>query len=509
MIRGLFGLLVLGVLAGCADDSLDQDAQDDADLEAAMDTPMAPVMAAESITADKSFADTVTVGPDTLTVPTAGNEAMIAKIKEGSILAGDRASSMKEDVEGPNDLGFLRRIVSIKVDGANTVFTTTPAELDEWIGEGDLDYTNGPWMLDPTNTAAPTGGITTQTLHLQDDNESGKGGSTVNLPALNTTIGSNTVGVRITGAGMTLGVGFDGYIKVRKKKIVFAKVPTGVDYRAHLLLHPQLQATLSASFTRSVTLAEQTKTFGKIKVKIPGTIPLTVELSPQVVCSASASGTVSASVTARVGARADIGVQGYAGIKGFKTPQFIGNAPTLEGGISLGDVSGKASFSAKCKLLAVPAVVAFDSVKLEGKIGPYVSLNADVCQKGMTVYESHGLTGNFNVRLQLPVVHIGKTFDLVGVSVPLGSPSYFRGSADTCSGNIRAVKASAASADEDGKRTDPKDVDSCNGKKDGFYCSEVVDYGGFLCEDGQIAYGMQCNTDEKCTGGTKDKIECK
>ncbi len=52
--------------------------------------------------------------------------------------------------------------------------------------------------------------------------------------------------------------------------------------------------------------------------------------------------------------------------------------------------------------------------------------------------------------------------------------------------------------------------DTCAGKRDGFYCSEVALYSGYTCEGGAIAYGQQCTEKQRCAGSNgKGNIICK
>lgn len=52
--------------------------------------------------------------------------------------------------------------------------------------------------------------------------------------------------------------------------------------------------------------------------------------------------------------------------------------------------------------------------------------------------------------------------------------------------------------------------DTCAGKSDGFYCSEVALYSGYSCQGGSITGGQQCEASQKCGGGdAKGNIICK
>jgi hypothetical protein len=48
--------------------------------------------------------------------------------------------------------------------------------------------------------------------------------------------------------------------------------------------------------------------------------------------------------------------------------------------------------------------------------------------------------------------------------------------------------------------TPPRPQDSCAGREDGIYCSELVPYSALECKNGQIAVGHQCPTGKTCAG---------
>ena len=151
----------------------------------------------------------------------------------------------------------------------------------------------------------------------------------------------------------------------------------------------------------------------------------------------------------------------------------------------------------ECELLAVPVLLAFDSVGLKGEVGPYVSLTANACvnyskpandvDAGFNLYEQHGLAGEFKGRVQVPFLGAGKDFDLISVRALKSDEKYLVGNASTC---------------------EIKLVDSCKGRPDGFFCSVQDPYSGIVCEGGQIASGLQCAETQKCVGGTPTSIDC-
>lgn len=506
-LASLFFGLTLAALPGCADDgasSKNKNGKDDPFAE-----PMAPVLVKEAVTADQDFANDVEVLEDRLVIATAGHEKMIAKIKQGSILAGNRSLTktvMESDDGnyGPNPYGFLRRVTKVEEDGPNTVIHTKPATLDEWLQEGDIDFSDRRSLLDGKTPIADESydakskTYTRNLKFLDADNQRGGGGGSGSV-AINGGIGDASGGISISNATYQLNARFDGHFKVRYKELRFLPdPPTGVNFRAHLTLDPLVTADIEVSGGRSTTLAERSWRGRGAIIPIAAPIPITIRFEPELKCSLSLGGSFSVTVGARIGAHAEAGFQGDAGFRHFDL-RDLSRGPTLNGGLELKKISGKASLSAECKLLAVPVVLAFDAAGIEGKIGPYVTLSADLCtalssdgpeanKNGFTISEEHGLTGEFSGRIQIPLIGAGKSFEMASLSVPLGDPKYLLGNDKTC---------------------DVKQVDSCEGKADGFYCSEIVESSGYYCENQQIARGIQCeDPDKKCVGGSATEIQC-
>jgi hypothetical protein len=247
-----------------------------------------------------------------------------------------------------------------------------------------------------------------------------------------------------------------------------------------------------------VALAEQSWRGRGVLIPIAAPIPITLRFEPEVKCAINVGAQMAVTVGATIGAHAEAGFEGDAGFTHFDFSD-LSQGPSMNGGLTLKSVTGKATLQVECKLLAVPVLLAFDAAGIEGKVGPYVQLNADVCSAlspegpagdngGFTLSEEHGLTGEFNGRIQIPLIGQGKSFELLGVSVPLTQPNYIIGNAQTC---------------------DVRQVDSCVGKSDGLHCSEVAAYSAIVCQGGQILSGVQCaEMTQRCTGGTPEAIQC-
>ncbi|MDF2693231.1 MAG: hypothetical protein K0S65_1614 [Labilithrix sp.] len=465
----------------------------------------------QAVNVDQAFANSVEVQDDRLVVPTASNRAMLERIAIGAIVAGNRDLLSADLATSKNPYGFLRRVTSIETRGEQTVLQTVKAELADWIEEGDLFFDEQQSILE----GAQPIGKQAQQLRIQANSGGGSGSASA---ALNAALeGDETPSadgkvrvkpiIKLTNASFDFNAKYDGYFRVRR---TFG-IPTNVKFRSHLALDPVVAADIQAGIALngatpgttaigsapSVPLWEKSWRGPSAVIPIGGPIPLTLRFAPELKCSLSAGGAVTATVHAEVRAHAATGFEGSAGVGSFDLKD-LSESPTMDPSLRLLGVQGKATMTAECQILAVPVVLAFDAVGLEGKIGPYVSLNANACatfdarsneiDTGFNLYEQHGLAGEFAGRVQVPFIGIGKSFELL---------------------TVRALKSDELYLVGDAKSCDVRSVDSCQGRVDGFYCSELEAYSGFYCEGGQIASGHQCAPAKKCTGGTRETITCK
>jgi hypothetical protein len=502
LIASFFGLALIAAAPGCSssDDTGSSDKKKDIFAE-----KKPPVLVHEAVNADQPFADDAVVADGSITIPTAGHEKIIAQIKEGTILAGNRTSKPipdNSDDLGPNPYGFLRKVKSIKTDGANTVLTTEKASLDEWLQDGDIDFSSNKSLLDGTVQIADVDAdgktVTTKSLHFLDDNQeantSGQGSM-----AINAQIGDTQAGVKLSNATFKMGAKYEGYFRVRYKELRFLPdPPTGVAFKSLLTLDPEVTVDMELSISGQATLAEKSWRARGIVIPLPGPVPTTLRLEPEIKCSLAAGGQVSTTIGVRIGAHAASGFQGDAGFTHFDLDD-ISQPATPSGGLTLKQVQGQEQLQGSCQILAVPVLLAFDAIGVQGKIGPYAQITAAVCgsvgtaggRVGFTIQEQHGLMGEFGGRIQIPILGTGKDFQGLGIQIPMGE-NYLVGSDSTCD----ATQA-------------PPSQDSCQGKADGFHCSEVNAYGGIVCQGGQIASGLQCDSvDKRCTGGTTTTINC-
>jgi hypothetical protein len=144
--------------------------------------------------------------------------------------------------------------------------------------------------------------------------------------------------------------------------------------------------------------------------------------------------------------------------------------------------------------------MAFDAIGLQGSIGPYAQLEADLCAtgsttggttNGLTVWEQHGLEVDVGGRIQIPIVGTPLLEkDIFGLQPLKSDPIYFVGDEHTCA---------------------PKALDSCVDKPDGTYCSDLAPFSAYTCVRGDIASGQQCAGGQRCAGpnGPGTVIQCK
>jgi hypothetical protein len=442
-----------------------------------------------AVNVDHGFSDAVdATDPNQLVIATAGNEKTIGRIEVGTILAGDRSTP-----DSKNTLGFLRKVTNVSTNGENTIIATQPAELDEWIKSGDLVYS------DPNSIFTLNEGLKTKSLHIESGPSSGGGSGSATAKMDSEVSGDPQPGVsvspviRLQSSTLAVNAQYDGYFKVRT---TFG-IPRKVEFKSLLTLDPVIGTDLAIGVGASSTIAEKTIDLPGVVIPIAAPIPLTVRFHPRIKCSLTAAGSVTATVNATLRSHAEVGFQGDASFGGINTTD-LSQAPTLDPTFRFKGGQIQANLTAQCALLAVPEVLAFDAVGLSGEVGPYVSLTANACingsvstgsvNSGFTLAEQHGLQLGFGARAQLPVVGIGKDFQLLSFQPIQSNPNYLVGDQKTCQ---------------------IPDKDSCAARTDGFYCSVENTFGGIYCEGGQILEGLQCLPTQKCTGGTKDKINCK
>jgi hypothetical protein len=96
----------------------------------------------ETLRVPASFSDSVTIEGDKILVPTTpANQATLAKVAVGKMVAGDQNRVYQGEFEGsPNPLGFIVKVVGIENQGDKVVLTTQPGRMRDLIKEGTLRF---------------------------------------------------------------------------------------------------------------------------------------------------------------------------------------------------------------------------------------------------------------------------------------------------------------------------------------------------------------------------------
>jgi len=496
--------LVLGAFAtGCSSTS-DAPADDVPDFT----TPKAVSLRAGSMKATQHFANTTSVEDGRLVVAMdADNEIVMSNVKVGTIIAGNRDTQNADLTLSKNPYGFLRRVKDVSRSGNQAILVTEQANLEDWMEEGDIAMGDGQKSIfeDATSPTTQSAGVHI----LGGSSGAAQAGSSeeASLEGDDKTDPTSKITVRpyakVSNTKWALNAKYDGAFQLRKSWFI----PTGVKRaKALLTMDPTVSADIEVGVRvtgggtaiggpNGYPVASMEKTFTGKSVMIPidAGIPVTLRFEPQLKCSISLQGSASAKF------RAQLQVHAAAGFEYDGSFHDLSQAPSLNPSF-LHPVDAKVELdgTAECDLLMVPAVLAFDAVGLEGKVGPYVSLNANACvvydattaktRVGFDAYEQHGLYGEFAGRVQVPIIGVGKDFSLITWHGLKSNPAYLVGDGNTC--NVQSK-------------------DSCAGKPDGFYCSELVSYSGYYCKSGAISMGRQCDDASKtCKSGDASKIVC-
>ncbi len=475
MTRLVGPLLVAGcsIVAGCSAESVEPDG-------ASGPRGRAPIVLDDNaVLAPDGVSDSAVVEDGKVSLPkTSANEAWVERLHAGTVIAGDRDKASADLASSKNPYGFLRKVVSISA-GDPIVIVTEPAELPDLL-EGDLVFGGGQQSI----FAGANDSDVQNVRPLANNNRSPSKGSG-QAPIAGELKSDFGPVVRLSDGTFGLDADFDAELQIRK----WWKIPTGIEKAsAKLTLNPrasvivEVGAKVTAKNADGGSLAK-TWEGPSVAIPLPGPIPVTLRLRPEVTCSVTAGGEITARGRAHLSGRA------AAGFK-YQNGEMIAlnEAPSLTPGFDFIGVQGKASLSGECSIKAVVSVLAFDAAGLEGKIGPYAKLTAEVCASygqaglngGFTLSEEHGLKADIEGRLQVPGLgqpSINKP--IFGFSPLKSEPKYFIGDEYTCNAPQK---------------------DSCVGKPNGLYCSEIDTSSAYECLDEQIASGQQCLPGQKCKG---------
>lgn len=479
VVRAWLVVLLLSLLA-CSEDA------GVAPLEG---TSKAPVFASKVVNVDQSFSDAVAVEDDKIVVPS----SMVRAVSLGTVIAGDRATRGTA-----NPYGFLRRVAEIKPDvpkPGQTTMLTVKAELTDWLESGRIDFTSTRSLLSGKTFERPA--PSTQALKLQNEEEEELDefpAETSSTTTAKTKLDTNLENiVTVSNASFAMGAKFTGHLDIRREE--GALIPTMVSTKALLALDPSVAADIRFAKSGEISLSRSWRAPAVI-MPIAAPIPLTLKFAPELKCTVSGSGEGALTVSTNFNAHSLVGFDGGATF-GKLDMNNLSKAPAFKASATMKNFEGTMEIAVECEIVAVTELLAFDSVGLVGRVGPYLKLAAATCvvankegsKTGVTVVADQGLRETFDGRAKIPILDIDERKELFSAEQALGEPVYLVGDKETC---------------------EPPLYDSCAGKVDGFYCSELVESAGYVCQDGQILRGLQCESKEgkKCTGGTAEAIQC-
>lgn len=422
------------------------------------------------VVADPAFVNAVTVGAASLSVPTAGQEAMIGRLQPNVVFVGDRVADMNER----NPIGFLRRVSAVRADGANTIIDTAPATMDDLFAEADFGGGGEP-------SAAGVQGQGAGGLQLLDTGSTSTSLSlNVNLGELTAQGGSNKL--KVSGA-FSLSVQPRIFFRYEKR---FLRVPN-VEIDIQVAIRRLFGACLKAEFEGggvSVTEKPAAKTFplGTIRLPIPVPPPLvvTAKFQSEATCTFTPSGAFgfAQQVENNSNLRIRFGMQDGETFRGASwpdTPNTTRFEVMLQGGIK-----------AECKAVVKPGIYFYDRVGGFAEFAPGVTAEAAGYGKytqgqGVQGQVCAGVEGKFQINAGLEAdVWIAqyerkwnlyeKTFPIPGLPTP------------RCVGTRRGI-------------------DGCDGRPDGTYCSAQNSGAAYKCRAGVNAGGLVCPTGQFCKRG--------
>lgn len=422
------------------------------------------------VVADAPFVDAVLVADDTLTVPAAG-QTIVAQLQPGTIFVGDRRADMAES----NPIGFLRRVVGTRMDGANVVIDTTPAMMDDLFAEADFGGGGEP----------TSGGVQTEAGDLQlldTGSASGSFGLNVNLGELVASGSGNKL--KVSGA---FSLSVQPRVNFRYEKR-FLRVPN-VDIDIQVAIRRLFGACLKAELTGggvSISEKPKAKTFalGTLRLPIPVPPPLvvTAKFQSEATCTFTPSGAFGYATQVENNSRLRVrfGMQDGTTFHSATWPDAANTTRyeiLLQGGIK-----------AECKATIKPGIYFYDRVGGFAELVPGVTAEA----AGYGKYASEGgLQGqicagaqgkvqiNAGLEADVWIANYQRKWNLWERTFPIpGLPT------PNCVGTRRAA-------------------DGCGGRPDGVYCSATTPSAAYQCRAGATAGGLSCPTNQFCkTRGT-------
>lgn len=461
------------------------------------------VLAPELVVADQGFASDAWVYPDRIEIATAGHEATIAKLHAGSIFAAAFSTAHPDR----NPAGFLRRVVGI-AGGETTVITTTEASLADAIIDGQLViHTNAANAFDEPQEIS--------TLGVPKP-----GGFTANIPDMDLVDSNGTLGygrgyatgsqqLTLRGMSIRLAPDFDMDLKVDWWQRAIADFHTSftMGYEAKGTIYGKFEGGIGATVYKPFQKKngdppwkKETK-IGLVFISgLPVVYQWVFSIEPE--CTITVSSSTEMELGWHLYGEPTLGVKySYGSWSQVGSPTDF-NIDTNLDVKREGKLTGECYFPLKVHL------------KLYGTGGPFVAagpgLRASVGVTNCPPPDDWFWTVDAFGQLRLG----GEAkIDLWRFKQDLGSfytaydfltfPLWPRGGREEKMCEPPAapiVDAGLQDAEPVPVRPPMTLVDSCAGREDGIYCSEVTSFSAIVCKGESIAYGLQCANEAKCLG---------
>lgn len=384
--------------------------------------------------APRGISDSAIVGANSVSFPsTEETRTWAASLEPGRVIAGNRDTTTSFE-RSKNPLGFLRKVVSVRM-GDPIVIATEPADLTDLM-QGDLRFD------DPSMPSifpdAPVARILPSSLRPLDDTSTGTGSSN----GVSTTLQfDGGLRVSMSNGNFSFGASLKGDYELKKKWFV----PTGVKTAfAELTLKPSIRFDIdvdaegSVKETKGVDLIEANKK----EVELPGIpmipvgpIPLTVSIKPVFECSAGMSGKVHVNATASAGAEF-VGGFRYQSGEGLTTHK---TGPSFQPpSVTVNSYEGGGILSASCAVKVSVGVYAFDVLGISAAVGPDSKIEVKLCgdsKSGAAASISRslnfGVSLNANVKVPFTSVDVVQTPIISPITTSLAK-DYLVGDATTC-----------------------------------------------------------------------------
>lgn len=413
----------------------------------------------------------VDVQPDALVLPRQGHEDLAATWKNGAIVVGDRnpAASSK------NPLGFLRRVKQVRSEGDRIVVETSPAAIDELFRRAHL--------LLSLNEPAPVGPSTANVRPRTETPSADQGGKGYGFEQQSLTLssevsvkGSRPVNMKLQLSDVSAHVNPNIQLKVDKDAgqtsgdvaaTIKAKFDSGMKFCGE------------ADYAKDATIADQTKAAGKaifdgrlytITIPVAGVpVVATVHGTIEATCSVSISG--------KAAMKGDYDVRGNPELAiGMGTPETSATPSSPPDGVNVQangtlavDTVGETHL--RCGLSVKLGVYLYDVLGVYGSVKPSMDF---------------AVTGGGGVNTDQKTNAAACSSVTAGISSDIG------------------VEARAFGRSFFDKHTTPWELgpldvmstclmkDSCAGRADGWYCSDMDPTSAIQCAGQTIAIGHQC-----------------